>query len=94
MELFPVSTFLITVRNVVAARLCMYSQASVILFTGGKACAWQGGHAWQGACMVGGGVHGKGGVHGRREGHYSGWYASYWNAFLFKLIDLLALAKN
>ena len=23
-----------------------------------------------------------GGVCGRRDGHYSGWYASYWNAFL------------
>ena len=34
------------------------------------------GHAWQGACMVGG-------VHGRRDGHFSGRYASYWNAFLF-----------
>ena len=49
------------------------------------------GHA---ACMVGGGmcggghvrqrgVHGGGGVRGRRDGHYSGRYASYWNAFLF-----------
>ena len=53
-----------------------------------------------GSCMAGGmhggggGVHGKGCVHGRKEGHYSGWYASYWNAFLFKLINLLALAKN
>ena len=31
-------------------------------------------HAWQG-------VHGRGGMHGRRDGHCSGWYASYWNAF-------------
>ena len=28
------------------------------------------------ACMAGGGVH------GRRDGHCSGRYASYWNAFL------------
>ena len=32
---------------------------------------WQG-CAWRGACM-----------HGRRDDHCSGWYASYWNAFLF-----------
>ena len=58
--------------------------------------AWQG-HAWQGAFVVGvcmaGGMHGSWGVcdrgcawqrrvHGRRDGHCSGWYASYWNAFL------------
>ena len=41
----------------------MFSQASVILFTGGD--------VWQGACVVRGGVHGrgcmrgKGGMHGR-----------------------------
>ena len=34
------------------------------------------GGARQGACKAGG-------VHGRRDGHYSGRYASYWNAFLF-----------
>ena len=28
------------------------------------------------------GVCVTGGVHGRRDGHCSGWYASYWNAFL------------
>ena len=54
--------------------------------------AWQGacvagGHAWQGACVaegacMAGGVRGKGAVHGRRDGHCSGQYASYWNAFL------------
>ena len=33
-----------------------------------------GGHAWQGA-----------GVRGRRDGHYSGRYASYWNAFLLEI---------
>ena len=52
----------------------------------------------KGVCMAGGmhggGIHGKGGVHGRgacvvggmhgrRDGHCSGRYASYWNAFLF-----------
>ena len=41
----------------------------------------------------GGGVHGRGCVHGgggmrdRRNGHCSGWYASYWNAFLFLIIS-------
>ena len=44
--------------------------------------AWQGGVYGRWACMVGG-VHGKGGgVRGRRDGHCSGRYASYWNAFL------------
>ena len=57
----------------------------------------RGRHAW-GACVVGGmrdrgvrvtgGMHvGKGegvvGLHGRRD--CSGWYASYWNAFLFPI---------
>ena len=47
------------------------------------------GHAWQGTCVaVGehawqGSVCGRGDVRGRRNGHWSGWYASYWNAFLF-----------
>ena len=82
----------------------MFSQASVILFTGGGV---HGG----GACMVGGEVHVRVGVHvretcvggvwqggvrgrvrggagvcmagGRRDSHCSGWYTSYWNAFLF-----------
>ena len=48
----------------------------------------KGGHAWQGSMHGGGGVHGQGrqfmvgGMCGRRDGHCSGWYASYWNAFL------------
>ena len=55
------------------------------------------GHVWQGACMVGAcmaggvvhdrdGMHGGGGcVHGRyyEIRSMSGWYPSYWNAFLF-----------
>ena len=47
----------------------------------------------RGACMLNGGMHGEmcvcgrghawlGGVRGGRDGHYSGRYASYWNAFL------------
>ena len=30
------------------------------------------------------GVHGMGGMRGRRDGHCSGRYASYWNAFLLQ----------
>ena len=51
-----------------------------------------GGHAWQWSCVAGG-VHGRGyvwqrcawqgGMLGRIDGHCSGRYASYWNAFLF-----------
>ena len=71
----------------------MFSQACVknsVHWGGG---AHGGGHAWQGAggmhaggrvvraCMAGG-VHGRG-LRGRRDGHCSGRYASYLNAFLF-----------
>ena len=38
-----------------------------------------GGMHGKGACMAGGGMR------GRRDGHCSGRYASYWNAFLFQL---------
>ena len=44
-----------------------------------------------GACVVKGDMCGKrghvwqGGTHGRRNGHCSGRYAFYWNAFLFKI---------
>ena len=48
----------------------------------GRMCVWWGaymvgGISWQGACIA------RGGVRGRRDGHCSGWYASYWNAFYF-----------
>ena len=39
--------------------------------------AWQGG-VWRGTCMLGG-------MRGRRDGHYSGRYTSYLNAFLLNL---------
>ena len=56
-----ISDLIITIRNVVAARL--FSQASVILFTeGGRVCV-AAGCAWQGPCVAGG-MHG-GGMHGR-----------------------------
>ena len=48
----------------------------VVVGLEGWGCTW--GHAWQGR-----GVYGKGGVRGRKDGHCSGRYASYWNAFLF-----------
>ena len=64
-------------------------------------CAWPGGiygTGWVvggGACMAGG-LHGKGGgvcvAGGGRawqDGHCSGQYASYWNAFLLKILILL-----
>ena len=35
-----------------------------------------------GGCVAGGHVWLGGGMHGRRDDHCSGWYASYWNAFL------------
>ena len=67
---------------------------------GGECAGWGacrggmhgGGRAWQGACVAEGacmarGVRGKGAVHGRRDGHCSGQYASYWNAFLFNEYD-------
>ena len=45
-----------------------------------------GGMCGRGACMAGG-VHGGGGMRGRRDGHCCGWYASYWNAFLFIILS-------
>ena len=64
---------------------------------GGK-CVWRGG-----ACVAGGGeiVHGGVGVHGRggcvargcacrRDGHFSGRYASYWNAYLFSFLSVVS----
>ena len=38
----------------------------------------------RGVCMAEG-MHGRG-MHARKDGHCSGRYASYWNAFLFKLM--------
>ena len=43
----------------------------------------------KGVCKAGG-VRGRGGVHGRRDGHCSGQYASYWNAFLFTKVFFLS----
>ena len=53
----------------------------------GKGAYVAGRHAWHGGgvCVARGG----GGVRGRREGHCSGRYASYWNAFLSLMIRVL-----
>ena len=46
------------------------------------------GHVWHGGvCVVGS-------MHGRRDGHCSGWYASYWNAFLLKEIFKNVIQRN
>ena len=50
---------------------------------GGGMCVRGGEGAWQGVCVVEVCMV-AGGVLGRRYGHCSGWYASYWNAFLFQ----------
>ena len=75
----------ITIRNSSCGKVT-FSQASVILSGGGlhaRGCAWQGvcvcmagGHAWRGCAW-------QGDMRGRKDGHCSGRYASYWNAFLF-----------
>ena len=44
-------------------------------------------HAWQGAMHGGGACVAGGGMCGRRDGHCSGKYVSYWNAFLLKTPD-------
>ena len=46
-----------------------------------RGCVCGRGHAWQG------------GLRGRRDGHCSGRYASYWNAFLFNM-NLLILGQS
>ena len=56
----------------------MFSQASVILFTGGGV---RGGGVHGRRACVAGGCAWQGGMHGR-GGHCSGRYASYRNAFL------------
>ena len=61
----------------------------------GAGMARERGHAWWETCMgvyvARGAMHGRGacmvagGMRGRRDGHCCGRYASYWNAFLFKI---------
>ena len=40
----------------------------------------------EGTCMAGG-------MHVRRDSHYSGRYASYWNAFLFTCIFIVSFFR-
>ena len=65
--------------TVVAERLCFHKRLSFCP-RGRGVCG--GGHAWWGACVVGGCAWQEGGMHCVRDGHCSGRYASYWNAFL------------
>ena len=45
------------------------------------------GRVWQGACMAGEACMAEVGMRdSRRDSHYSGRYASYWNAFFFYLL--------
>ena len=46
-----------------------------------------GGYMAGGACVAGGGMCGRGECMCRTYGHRSGRYASYWNAFLFKVFS-------
>ena len=71
-----------------------HEQLTVIWYLAIRTCNGRGG------CVVGGGVFMAGGgghMHGRehacrRDGHCSGRYASYWNAFLSCIIsELLAI---
>ena len=61
--------------------------------------AWQRGmHGKEGMCGKGvcraGGMCGKEGMRGRRDGHCSGRYAFYWNAFLFKCIPIRSCTEK
>ena len=57
-----------------------------------------GGLAWQGVCMAGG-MHGRGtcvagGVRARRDGHCSGRYVSFWNAFLLLVFNASVFSRH
>ena len=61
----------------------IFSQASVILLTGGVPAPW-GCLVWSRGCLV----------EPPRDGHSCGRYASYWNAFLFKCQSLKSKSKT
>ena len=72
----------------------MFSQACVKNPVGGMcgggmhdrgAHVWQGTVRGRGVCMAGG-MCGRGCVCGSKDGHCSGRYASYWKAFLLKMV--------
>ena len=67
------------------AWLKRYAWQGACMARGGN--AWQEvGHAWQGDVCGRGHAWQEGSMHGRRDGHYSGRHASYWNAFLFLIV--------
>ena len=83
--------------------MCVEGEACVAKggMHGEGGCAWQRGavHGKGGACvakgayvvkgdMCGRGRAWQGGMNGRKDGHCSGQYASYWNAFLLQMITL------
>ena len=74
-----------------AVRVCMAGG----VHGGGGACmagGMYGEHVWQRGDMHCAGGRGWGGMHDRRNGHCSGRYASYWNAFLsIKNIEICVL---
>ena len=76
-------------RGIRGRGVCVVGAACVV---GGH--VWQGGMCGRGACVAGGmcgrGACMPGGVRGRTDGHCSGRYASYWNAFLW--INVLTIS--
>ena len=72
------------VRTCMMGGMCGWGSA----WPGGGGSAWPGGMYGGGTCVVGacmaGGHAWQGDMHSRRDGHCSGRYASYWNAFLFE----------
>ena len=81
---FGYYSFVVTVRNSSCFYTCLWfcSQGGG-MHCKGRACM-VGGHTWQERDMHGRGMYMAGGMHGRRDGHCSGRYASYRNAFLFQ----------
>ena len=74
---------------------CVAGGAYVVGGVHGRGHVWQrgihgrGGMCGRGVCMAGGMRGRKGGMPARRDGHCSGRYASYWNAFLLLTRTLL-----
>ena len=86
---FDWDVFLLPPTNKVWVKV-IFSQASVSHSIHRGAVHARGMHG-RGVCVAGG-MHGRrGSMHGRRDGHCSGRYASYWNAFLLSQIFLTYL---
>ena len=73
----------------------MHGEGGHVLQRGGACMAkggmcGKGGHVWQrGVCVAKGGMCGMHAPPTRYSRSMHGWYASYWNAFLLKIILLL-----